>query len=123
MLCLLFASVLTALSLPAFAGKPAAVDCADLVDSACISELESLCIATEDATSLESRDRNGMLGKLLSSNVKLTQDKVAEASAKLDDYEAKLNLLNEATKPKISDEDFVALLAELLEAQICVGGY
>ena len=118
---LLVVSVLTLLAVPAVARRPAAVDCADLVDSACISELESLCIATENAGSLKNRDRNALVGKVLGANVKLVQDKVDDGGAKLDDYDRKLNALNEARKPKISEDDFGTLLEGLLAAQLCVG--
>jgi hypothetical protein len=117
---LIIISILTLLALPAFAGRPSAsATCADLVDSACISQLESLCLATEDADSLKNRDRNALVGKVLTTNVKLAQDKVGDA--KLDDYDKKLNALNDADKPKISNDDFMVLLGELLAAQMCVG--
>ena len=123
MRALLIISILSVLAFPAFAGRPSAsATCADLVDSACISELESLCLATKDADSLRTRDRNGLVGKVLNANVKLTQDKVVDATAKLDGYDRKLNALNDdAKKPKISNDDFMVLLGELLEAQMCVG--
>jgi hypothetical protein len=122
---LLVVSALTFLALPAFAGrgKPSAsADCADLVYSECITYLTTLCDDTSDAGSLKTRDQNGLIGKVLNANVKLTQDKVSDASKKLDDYDTKLNALNDARKPKISDEDFVKLLGDVLDAQMCVGG-
>ena len=60
--------------------------------------------------------------QILEDNVKLTQDKVSDASGKLDNYDTKLNDLNDASKPKISNEDFVTLMDDVLKAQMCVGG-
>ena len=120
---LLVVSALTFFALPAFAGRPkASADCAVLVDSECITELTTLCNHTSDADSLKTRDRNGLIGKVLNANVKLTQDKVSDASGKLDNYDTKLNDLNDASKPKISNEDFVTLMDDVLKAQMCVGG-
>ena len=120
---LLVVLALTFLALPALAGKPpASADCTDLVPSDCFAELETLCNDTSDAGSpLKTRDQNGLIGKVLSANVKLDINKVSDASGKLDDYEDKLNALNDAGKPKISDEDFVILLGDVHDAQMCVG--
>jgi hypothetical protein len=121
---LLVVLALTFLALPAFAGKPpASADCTDLVPSDCFAELETLCNDTSAAGSpLKTRDQNSLIGKVLSANAKLTQNKVIDAGGKLDNYETKLNDLNEARKPKISDKDFVKLLDDVLDAQMCVGG-
>jgi hypothetical protein len=127
--CLLVVSALTFFALPAFAGKgkgkdkpPASANCSELMPSDCFDELDTLCKATSAADSLGTRDQNGLIGKVLSANVKLTQNKVSGADKKLENYFDKLNDLNEARKPKISDEDFVKLLGDVLDAQMCVGG-
>jgi hypothetical protein len=124
MRALLIISILSVLAFPAFAGRPSAsVTCESLVDSYCMPQLESLCEATEDADSLKNRDRNGLVGKVLNTSVKLSQDKVDDATDKLDGYDRKLNALNDdANKPKISNDDFMVLLGKLLAAQVCVGG-
>ena len=120
---LLVVSALTFLALPAFAGRPkASADCANLVESDCITELRTLCDDTRYADSLGTRDQNGLIGKVLNANVKLSQDKVSDASKKLDNYDTKLNDLNEASKAKISNQDFVTLMDDVLKAQMCVGG-
>jgi hypothetical protein len=122
--CLLVVSALTFLALPAFAGKPSnsmLANC-DLVEpgSLCFGELETLCDDTRAATSFKKlRDQNGLIGKVLSANVKLTQNKVSGADKKLENYFDKLNDLYEP-KPKIGHDDFVMLLEDVLAAQMCL---
>jgi hypothetical protein len=119
---LLVVVALTFLALPAFAGRSSeSASCEELVeDSICFDDLKILCDATSAAGSLSTRDRNGLIGKVLSANVKLTKNKVIDAGGKLDNYETKLDDLNEARKEKITPEDYVILLREVLEAQMCL---
>ena len=131
--CLLVVSALTFFALPAFAGRPDSFDCKALEDTPCledqtdpdISGLRTLCEHTEEAESLKTRDRNGLIGKVLSASGKLDVNKVSDAEGKLSDYEDKLNALYDpesSKKPKITHDDFVQLLKDVLDAQTCVAG-
>lgn len=102
-------------------GPPSpAIDCTALVPGACDVELTALCEATEAAGSLKDRDRDGLVGKVVETTIKISQDKTADAEQKLADYGLKLAGLINATKPKISEADADSLSALLVGAQICV---
>ena len=119
---LLVVSALTFLALPAFAGKgkpSESASCNDLDDRKCFSALDTLCVSTSVAVSLSTRDKNGLIGKVLSADSKLTQNKVSGADKKLENYFDKLNDLYEP-KPKIGHDDFVMLLEDVLAAQMCL---
>ena len=125
---LLVVSALTFLALPAFAGKgkpSESASCNDLDDRKSFSALDTLCVSTSVAVSLSTRDKNGLIGKVLSADSKLTLNKVIDAGDKLGNYETKLDDLNESStekKEKISHADYVKLSDEVLIAQECVGG-
>lgn len=106
----------------AFAKGPPrpAVDCTALIPGACDVELAALCAATEAASSLKDRDRDGMVGKVVETTIKISRDKTADAEQKLADYGLKLEGLINAAKPKISEADANTLSALLVGAQICV---
>lgn len=102
-------------------GPPSpAIDCTALVPGACDVELVALCEATEAAASLKDRDRDGLVGKVVATSIKISQDKTADAEQKLADYGMKLDSLINAVKPKISEADANTLSALLVGAQICV---
>lgn len=106
---------------PALAAPPAAVTCSDLVTGVpCFTQLDELCAATEAAESLTSRDRDTLISKVVGASIKLGQDKVEDAVAKLGDYEIKLNQLIEAPKAKLSSADADTLSSALISAQLCL---
>jgi hypothetical protein len=120
------AGLLTLMAGPALAIPPGTdpPECADLVSSACTTQLEALCAATDAAGSLKDRDRNTLVSKVLGAGIKLTQGKVDQADEKLGDYESKLDQLiaTQASpgKEKINDDDADALTLALITAQGCV---
>ena len=120
-----FAGLLTLMAGSAMAGPPStsAPGCATMKSNSCYNELQTLCLATEAATSLKPRDRNGLVSKVLGAAEKLYQGKTEDADDKLLQYEDKLqNGLIDARKPKISEEDADALSAAFIPAQSCVDG-
>jgi len=109
------------------AGKPGPVDAANCTyfgssSNACTSELGTLCAAIEGAGSLKPRDRDTMVSKTIGADIKLEQDKILEADAKLYKIELKLDSLVNAPKPKIIGGDANAISAALTAAQTCVDG-
>jgi hypothetical protein len=60
------------------------------------------------------------MSKVLAAGEKLYQGKTGDADQKLGDYEAKLDQLEEAAKPKISMGDYSTLSGYLGDARACV---
>ena len=140
-----FAGLLTLMAGSALAVRPDSepLYCADL-DSASdcyvddeyfvsVPMLKALCDATDDAADalfhstpqsfpIKDRDREGLVSKVLGAGIKLSQGKTEDAEDKLSEYEVKLDQLDNALKPKITDDDADALSAALYNAQLCVAG-
>jgi len=85
------------------------------------AELTALCNAIADPSNffLNERDRNGLITKTIDADGKLAKGKLADADQKLDDIDAKLHQLDEAAKPKISEEAHDILHAAVDDARIC----
>ena len=110
-----FAVVLVAVALLA-GGVPAE---ATTVDE-CQAAIGVLISATSAAESLSNKDAAGLLGKAQNASLKLNQGKFADALQKLLDYQAKINDLSRARKPKISTDDFTTLSTKVADAIACV---
>ena len=110
-----FAVVLVAVALLA-AVSPAE---ATTVDE-CQAAIGVLISATSAAQSLSDRDEAGLLSKAQNASLKLNQGKFADALQKLLDYQAKINALSLAAKPKISTGDFTTLSTAVADAIACV---
>ena len=75
---------------------------------------------TAAAQSLTEKTRTGLVDKAADAAAKLEAGKVADVLAKLTDFDSTLEALHAADKPKVSDDDFAVLNAEVDAALSCV---
>ena len=89
----------------------------------CVAVLDNLISATTNASSLGTKDKEGLLAKATGAKSDYVAGKTADALKKLNDYGAKLSQL-EATagsaKAKISPSDAQALRTALNAAITCL---
>ena len=86
----------------------------------CAGTITTLRQATVEAGSLGAKDEAALVHKTLSAEQKVTEDKTTDAVAKLDDYQATLDALLVAPKPKIADYDYETLTAYRQLATACL---
>jgi hypothetical protein len=108
----------------AIAAKPgpvASATCADVQATAfCGIKIADLCGAIEKADSLKQRNIDGMISKVVGASIKMNQYKGTEAEYKLGEVGTKVDILADAAKPKISDDDANAISAGVNDAVTCV---
>jgi hypothetical protein len=91
----------------------------------CVASLNNLIAATSSATSLTSKEQEGLLKIATDAQNLLLIGKTGDALTKLYDYQVKLNNLAatlSTSKPKISTSDEQVLRAALNEAIACISG-
>lgn len=86
----------------------------------CQGLIAVLSADTSGAQSLTAKAKNGLVDKAEAAAVKLDAGKVADAHAKLTDYDSTLHALHSAAKPKVSDADFALLNSDVDAALGCV---
>jgi hypothetical protein len=87
----------------------------------CQAEIAELRDATAAARTFKSeKDRTGLLGKLDSASIKLTQDKTQDALTNLTSFRDKVSTL--AAQGKLGQAEADALIAGANEAIACVEG-
>lgn len=112
----LIAAAAISLSMAALLATPAhattAAECQELI--------ADLRADTTAAPSLTVKARTSLVGKAEAAAAKLHAGKVADSIVKLTDYDTTLAALHDAAKPKVSDEDFLLLDADVDAALQCV---
>jgi hypothetical protein len=86
----------------------------------CSSTIAALQQATVDATSLSDRSEAGLVNKAEAAGDKVVEGKFADSLVKLADYQAALDALATAAKPKVSATDLQTLTAARQQATDCV---
>lgn len=114
----LFAAGAIALGTAALLTTPAHAATAD----ECQALITVLSTDTAAAQSLSETTRTGLVDKAADAAAKLEAGKVADALAKLTDFDTTLEALHIAAKPKVSDEEFALLNADADAALNCVAG-
>jgi hypothetical protein len=86
----------------------------------CSTTIAQLQQATVEAESLSDRSEAALLGKAASADEKLAEGKLDDSLLKLDDFQADLDALAGAAKPKITGTDYRALSDARQLATDCV---
>lgn len=86
----------------------------------CQGLIAVLSTDTAGAGSLTAKASTGLVDKADAAAAKLEAGKLADALAKLTDYDSTLASLHGAPKPKVSDDDFVLLDGDVDAALDCV---
>jgi hypothetical protein len=85
----------------------------------CQTEITNLRAATEAAqTFTNAKDQAGLVGKLDSASVKLTEGKTADALKNLDSFLTKVRTLD--AQDKLGEAEANALIAGAVDARACV---
>jgi hypothetical protein len=113
------ASLVVLLALPLFNISPAAAQTASECD-ALLAQLRADTVAAEGSFT-NAKDFTRAIAKLDAAGAKLDAGKNADAAAKVEDFQASLNSLATAAKPKLDPAVAEGLVAEAQAVIDCVG--